>query len=155
MFVIFLIFILINQLKSIGYVAFGTLAATFILNIQSTIFLWTNVLAAILINKLRKPTLSYLFFFVSLILIHKQPAFATKEYLFGDDSHKVLLFDVSTAWLHAKCLSFSIDRIRHPDLSRQSDMLIFAYCFYFPVFFTGPIHHYKDFVQVSQIFEKA
>ncbi|CAG2119964.1 unnamed protein product, partial [Medioppia subpectinata] len=59
------------------------------------------------------------------------------------------LFEVCMAWLNAKCLSLSIDRIRsqrHKTFQTNQLIQCVAYCLYLPAFFTGPIHQYNTFI---------
>lgn len=139
------------QLQTTFYFIYGLTAAAFVLNSKAVAFLLLNVVFAIVIHRAKRVYLCYATFAALLYLIHKDPVFALKKSLFGDDTHRTFLFEVAVAWLNAKCLSFSIDRIRNaPNRCSLNDYrLILAYCFYFPPFFTGPIYLYDDFVQVN------
>ncbi|CAG2164662.1 unnamed protein product [Oppiella nova] len=62
---------------------------------------------------------------------------------------QLFLFEVCMAWLNAKCLSLSIDRIRsqiHRTFYFTQLIQCVAYCLYLPAFFTGPIHQYNTFI---------
>ncbi|CAL1261612.1 unnamed protein product [Larinioides sclopetarius] len=63
------------------------------------------------------------------------------------------LFDVALAWLSIKSLSFAVDRINakiHGRLTSSDIFSILVYCFYLPVFFTGPIMNYETFCEMQK-----
>ena len=107
-----------------------------------------------------------------------QPVFAEiKTELFGQDSYRSFLFDVAIVWLNARCLSFNCDRLDNldqceyvkqnnldqydfilasqiPPFTNNEFIHLFAYMFYLPTFFTGPINQYESFVKVSLLWNK-
>jgi D-alanyl-lipoteichoic acid acyltransferase DltB (MBOAT superfamily) len=84
---------------------------------------------------------------IALYLVHN-PFFSIKT-LLKLNERQSFLFEVSIAWLNAKCLSLSIDRIRngsHKSFKLNDMIKCMAYCLYFPAFYTGPIHQYSSFM---------
>lgn len=135
---------------------FGSIGVAVVLNVSALLVLWTNAISALLIQRLNRPSLCYILFVVTIVAVtHKEHSIFSaniRHELFSGDNQKTFLFEVATAWLNAKCLSFSLDRIRHRDHARlQSALASMAYTFYLPAFFTGPLFSYESFCNVSVV----
>lgn len=144
----------------------GAVFVMTVLNLKSALFLMLIIVIHVIVSNLHQPILHYVLF---VITVYNHRSQFIKDIVFGPFFHftsdKVILFEVSITWISAKCLSFSIDRIRRWDLNtmsrmkdhsssngsalmshKNSDLVdIFAYCLYLPTLFTGPLHKFNSF----------
>lgn len=110
---------------------------------------WCNIFIFFLIRLFNNRLLCYAAFVVSLLLIHQEIFDSDKLYLSDLDGSRKLLFDVSLAWLNAKCLSLTIDSFTHSSFNTFNSVINqLTYCLYFPSVFNGPIYNYFNFVEV-------
>ena len=149
------------QLTAVFWIAYGSACIAYILSPIVLVLVYLNIIIAWLIHLTNSKSLVYLLFLVLLVFLHTD-YIGLKQYLFESDYDRIFLFEVAFAWLNAKCLSFSLDRLLFPlpvdhkglrpkntDNQFLNDFLhVFSYCTYLPSFYIGPIHHYNDFVQV-------
>ncbi|RWS15907.1 protein-cysteine N-palmitoyltransferase HHAT-like protein, partial [Dinothrombium tinctorium] len=139
------LYITLLQLRIYFLITFGSSMIQSILSTKALVFVWSNILIAILIHLTSIRSLCYIFFLSIIAVLHREPFAIIKNYLLLDEDQS-FLFEVSVAWLNARCLSFSIDRIHKTSLTFHDFLLITSYCLYLPSFFTGPINDYLSFV---------
>lgn len=159
-------------------VVYGTFFVISVFSFEAYIFILLNIALVVLIHlRLQRP-FSYLFLFFILTSISYPEFGSLKDYLFEKDSQKKFLFEVTIVWLNAKLLSFNLDRLnelkrkrdnertghhRMDDdfdlifakvngISRDEYLHLFAYLFYVPTLFTGPLNQYAPFVRVSNTY---
>ncbi|XP_054153685.1 protein-cysteine N-palmitoyltransferase HHAT-like [Oppia nitens] len=155
-FVFIVVYILLTQLitkykvkyLSHFFIIYTSLAIIKVLNVKSLLIVWINIIVSLVIHIFGKQYLCYSLFVFTLYSVHNSLIFPVKTWLVLNERQQ-FLFEVCMAWLNAKCLSLSIDRIKsHTHMSLKSHQLIqcLAYCLYLPAFFTGPIHQYNTFI---------
>lgn len=140
----------------IYFVIYSSICIIYILSPQTLFIFLLNIFISIILHQhfIEHKIICYLFFLLTLYCIHSS-LFTNLISFCQLNKHESFLFEVSMAWLNAKCLSFSIDRIRSVNQIKTKTnsririkdvILIMSYCLYFPAFYTGPIYQYNNFV---------
>lgn len=131
------------QVKEIFYIIIGSSAVIKVFSFKFLVFTYLNISCTVFISRFQKNVIAYLSFFLILITLHFMPLKKRLPIIF--ESNNSDLMEAYIGWLNAKCLSFCLD-IGH---SRARFLPLFAYCLYLPSMFTGPIHCYSNFENVS------
>ncbi|KAG8180457.1 hypothetical protein JTE90_024846 [Oedothorax gibbosus] len=136
-----------HEARILFYAVYSIFSITLIVGIATSIVFLMYIIIAFCAGLTGKKGYCYLLTFTSLFFVHSTRFFNLKEYLSIEKERDLFLFDVGWAWLSAKCLSFSVDRIdAKRNYSNASDILmVLAYCLYLPAFFTGPMISYESF----------
>ncbi|CAL1261613.1 unnamed protein product [Larinioides sclopetarius] len=105
-----------------------------------------------ILHRIGRKLICYLLTIFTLLLAH-HPSFHFIKASLALRDLESFLFDVALAWLSIKSLSFAVDRINakiHGRLTSSDIFSILVYCFYLPVFFTGPIMNYETFCEMQK-----
>jgi hypothetical protein len=168
---LFLVLPLFPQALPVVLLACGVVAVNVILSFQAFLILLLHISIVLLLHLKVHRLFSYLFLLIILILACHPLMNDIKSELFEQDQFRSFFFDVSLVWLSARCISFTCDRLDSkttkqyirqqyleqfdfifstpvPPFTNHELISVFAYLFYLPTFFTGPINQYDSFVQV-------
>jgi len=130
------------------FIIYSSLSVIRVLSPLSLLVIWSNILLSLLIHSIGNQLLCYVLFMITLLLVHN-PVFFSIKLLLKLNERQSFLFEVCVAWLNAKCLSLSIDRIRngsHKSFKLNDMIKSIAYCLYLPALYTGPIYQYSTFI---------
>ncbi|XP_013787361.1 protein-cysteine N-palmitoyltransferase HHAT-like isoform X1 [Limulus polyphemus] len=133
---------------NIFFTGYTTLFLLLSMSWKITVCFAVYVLLMFGVHKLGRSYLCFGLTTTVLFFLHNNKHVNVKSFLIDDEKEGFLL-DVGMAWLSARCVSFSLDRIwqGHQTTSWDDVVSIYGYCFYLPLFFTGPITLYSEFVE--------
>ncbi|KAF8785956.1 Protein-cysteine N-palmitoyltransferase HHAT like protein [Argiope bruennichi] len=134
------------------YSIFSLMCLTIIMGCPAVLLFVLYPALMFIVHRIGRKLVCYFLTICTLLLVHQPSFHIVKESLALKDSES-FLFDVALAWLTIKSLSFAIDRIDakiYGSWTSSDIFSILAYCFYLPVFFTGPVMNYETFCEMHK-----
>lgn len=135
-----------SEYLSVFYAIYSSVFFLLFMGIIPTLIYMSFVCLAYIIHKLSNHILCFVIA-VFVLCATSHPYYIHTKNNFMEDDTKSFFFDIGLGWLMARCISFSIDKINKKTLKFSFEDIteVFAYCFYLPVFFTGPLMNYNVF----------